>query len=370
MPGKKQKNKDRLDKYYYMAKEHGLRSRAAFKLVQINKKYGFLGKAKVLIDLCCAPGGWLQVSEKFMPMASIKIGIDLDAIKPVKGCMAIVGDITEDKVINQVKRELKHFEADVVLNDGAPNVGAQWNKDAYTQAELALMAFRFATKTLRKGGTFVTKVFRSADYNSLLWVLKQFFNKVEPFKPKASRSQSSETFIVCLGYIKPDVLDPKFLDPKHVFAETKDENSSQKISSLNKLMEKTKNRGGYDDDQGTSSFYKEVSLEEFIRSDDPYDLLKKIHKFAIDDKVKEGGFKSITPPKNIEEICRDVQVLGKRDLTTLLKYRAKVRKSEEKKVYESRRKEKEEKRRIEEENKGESDIEKENEEELERAIKK
>jgi len=118
-----------------------------------------------------------------MPISSIKIGIDLDPIKPVNGCTAYKGDITEDAMVAKVKNELKHFEADVVLNDGAPNVGAQWNKDAYSQNELSLLAFKFATKFLRKGGTFVTKVFRSSDYNSLIWIFRQFFNKVEPFKP-------------------------------------------------------------------------------------------------------------------------------------------------------------------------------------------
>lgn len=158
------------------------------------------------------------------------------------------------------------------------------------QIELSLHALKLATQVLRKGGTFITKVFRSKDYNSYLYILNQLFNKVESSKPSASRQQSAEIFMVCLGYKCPDYIDPKFLDPKFAFEDIEGvkgsgeagEDSTQKITSLKKLLDKKKvNRNGYDE-QATARnmLYVEADFMDFLESQDPYEFLTKFYKVS------------------------------------------------------------------------------------------
>jgi len=156
-----------------------------------------------VIDLCSAPGGWTQICAKNMPLSSILISVDLVKMKPIGGAKMIQGDITKQKCKFDIKQALNGWQADAILHDGSPNVTGTWSKDAYSQCELVLSSLKLATNFLRCGGWFVTKIFRSADYNSLLWVIQMFFEKVVVFKPIASRQSSAETYFVCKNYLAP-----------------------------------------------------------------------------------------------------------------------------------------------------------------------
>ena len=202
-----------------VAKEQGYRSRAAFKLTQINRKFSILQNARTVLDLCAAPGGWTQVCSRSLPTdsSSTIVAVDILPIRPMRNVISLLGDITTEKCKAAIRATLQGAGADVVLCDGAPNVGASYDRDAYEQNELALHALKCATEHLRKNGTFVTKLYRSRDYSAYLWVAKQFFRTIQAVKPTASRSQSAEIFLVCTGYVDPDKIAARMFDPKCVF---------------------------------------------------------------------------------------------------------------------------------------------------------
>lgn len=189
-----------------------------------------------------------------------------------------------------IRKELKHFKADCVLNDGAPNVGANWSMDAYNQIELSLHALKIATQTLRKGGWFITKVFRSKEYNALMYVLNQLFLKVESNKPQSSRSTSAEIFLVCQGYKAPDSIDPKLLDPKFALEEVEDDPnqgaSAEKITSLKRLLTQKVNRSGYED--GKSILFAECDLMEFLQASAPHEYLSGFNRFKLSKEAVEA----------------------------------------------------------------------------------
>ncbi|ETI21690.1 ribosomal RNA large subunit methyltransferase J [Cladophialophora carrionii CBS 160.54] len=327
MAVQKKHGKGRLDKWYKLAKEKGYRARAAFKLIQLNKKYGFLEKSRVLLDLCAAPGSWCQVAAETMPAQSLIIGVDLAPIKPIPRVITFQSDITTDKCRATIRSHIKHMKADTVLHDGAPNVGVAWVQDAFSQAELVLQSMKLATEFLKEGGTFVTKVFRSKDYNALLWVFKQLFTSVEATKPPSSRNVSAEIFVVCRGFKAPKKLDPKFLDPKHVFAEIQEPTPNNEAKVFNPEKKKRK-REGYEEGDWTQ--HKEVPVSEFIHTTDPIAILGSVNTLSFE-QPPNGDLALATIDRlpettaEVRQCCADLKVLGKKEFRTLLRWRLKVR---------------------------------------------
>ena len=262
-----------------------------------------------------------------MPSSSLIVGVDLAPIKPIPKVITFQSDITTEKCRATLRSHLKNWKADTVLHDGAPNVGTAWVQDSFNQAELALQSLKLATEFLGEGGTFVTKVFRSRDFNSLMWVFNQLFTKVEATKPPSSRNVSAEIFVVCRGYKAPAKVDPKFLDPRTVFEELPDPTPNNEAKVYNPEKKKRK-RDGYE--EGDYLQFREIPVTEFIENTDPITLLGSISKFHFrqsgnGDVAMAAIDKLPETTKEIRACCDDLKVLGKRDFRLLLKWRLSVR---------------------------------------------
>lgn len=294
--------------------------------MQINQKFGhFLEKSKVVIDLCAAPGSWCQVASACCPLNSLIIGVDLAPIKPLPNVITFVSDITTEHCRSQLRSYMKTWKADTVMHDGAPNVGMAWAQDAFTQSELVLQSLKLAVEFLAQGGTFVTKVFRSKDYNNLMWVFQQFFEKVEATKPPASRNVSAEIFVVCRGFKAPKKVDPRLLDPKAVFEELQEPKQDLQSKVFNPEVKKRK-RDGYE--EGDYTQYHTIPAMEFIKVEDPIQALGSLNAIIFDHKADpelKPLKKMASMTDELLECFKDLKVLGRKEFKQILKWRKSAR---------------------------------------------
>lgn len=186
--------RDRRDFFYKKAKEDGYRSRAAFKLKQINKKFSIIKKNDVVVDLGAAPGGWLQVAKEIS--GGKVVGVDILGIEEIEGVDIIKGDIRLDKTINKINEIIGSHEADTVICDAAPNLSGSWSYDHARSIDLANSALECGRKILKTGGNFAVKVFQGDMFPDFLNKVRGFFGRVQAYSPEASRKQSAEIYVI------------------------------------------------------------------------------------------------------------------------------------------------------------------------------
>ena len=186
--------RDRRDFFYRKAKDEGYRSRAAFKLKQINEKFKIIKKGDTVVDLGAAPGGWLQVAKELS--GGIVVGVDILDIEEIEGVDVIKGDIRLDKTIEKIREKIKSDGADAVICDAAPNLSGSWSYDHARSIDLSTSALECARKILKNGGNFAVKVFQGDMFPDFLNKVRGIFGKVQAFSPEASRQQSAEIYII------------------------------------------------------------------------------------------------------------------------------------------------------------------------------
>ncbi len=187
--------KQKRDIYIKKSKLEGYRSRAVYKLQEINEKFKILKNGIDVIDLGAAPGSWSQfISKKF---TNIKIvSIDLKEMEKIENVIQIKGDFT-DPLQQKKIMGLFNYKVDIVISDMAVNTTGNKNLDSLVTGELSLEALNFSINTLKKNGSFISKIFMGSSFNEIVASSKKKFKEVHIFKPPASRKDSKENFIIC-----------------------------------------------------------------------------------------------------------------------------------------------------------------------------
>ncbi|HXW11772.1 MAG TPA: RlmE family RNA methyltransferase [Nitrososphaeraceae archaeon] len=187
------------DQYRKLAKDQGYRSRSAYKLLEINNKYNVIKPNDTILDIGCAPGGWLQVAKKISGPDGTIVGIDISPIKAITGISTIQVDIEDQNLINKIRSNVT-LSFDVVLSDLSPKVSGIWHFDHERQISLTLVALQISSNLLKPGGNALFKIFDGSNSGDVIKEAAKLFLKVITSKPKASRQKSSEFYIVCSSF--------------------------------------------------------------------------------------------------------------------------------------------------------------------------
>ena len=198
------------DPYVKLAAREGYRARAAFKLKEIDESLGLIRPGHLVVDLGSTPGAWSQYVRRRLSPEGAAVGalnrtilaIDMLPMDPIEGVQFLQGDFREPDVLAQLETMMTGRTADVVVSDMAPNLSGVESVDAARVEHLVELALDFARDHLKPDGALVAKVFHGSGYSQLVTLFKAQFRVVKPFKPKASRDKSSETFLVGMG-LKP-----------------------------------------------------------------------------------------------------------------------------------------------------------------------
>ena len=188
-------NKQRRDTYVRQSKVDGYRARSAYKLIEIDEKFKIFKGGLSVVDIGAAPGSWSQYASKIVKNGRL-ISIDLKKMDPIVNCIQIQGDFTENDTQVEIKKIL-NIKADVVMSDMAVNTTGIKNLDSIQTGELCKDAMFFAKDILKENGYFISKIFMGETFNEIVTDGKKFFREVKVFKPKSSRKDSKESFIIC-----------------------------------------------------------------------------------------------------------------------------------------------------------------------------
>ena len=188
-------NKQRRDIYVRQSNIDGYRARSAYKLIEIDEKFKIFKVGLSVIDIGAAPGSWSQYSSKVIKNGKL-ISIDLKKMEPIGNSIQIQGDFTKVEIQNEIKNNL-NTKADIVLSDMAVNTTGIKNIDAIQTCELCKEAMIFSKQMIKENGCFVSKIFMGGTFNEIVAEGKKFFKEVKVFKPKSSRKDSKESFIIC-----------------------------------------------------------------------------------------------------------------------------------------------------------------------------